>query len=464
MDWKYLLGLELTDPGFDASVLCEFRARLIAGGAEELLLTKLLALCQEMGWLKARGRQRTDSTHILAAVRMLNRLERVGETMRAALNELVTVAPDWLCARVPVEWYERYARRIENYHLPKSEAAREAYAAQVGRDGQDLLGWLDDPTTDAKLPQLTRVQTLRQIWGEQFTTTTQGLRLRPVKEMPAVAALLASPYDVDARWSTKRGMEWVGYKVHLTETCEPDQPHLITEVTTTPATTPDDNMLAPIHEKLAARELLPAEHLVDKGYTSAEVLVAAQEDYGIKLVGPVAADPSWQARAATGFAKGQFQVDWERRVVTCPAGKESRAWSKNSSPKNGIVWEARFAKADCTPCPSRAQCTQAKVEPRLIGLQERPQQEALQGRRAEQRTPEFRAAYAARAGIEGTHSQGVRRCDLRQARYLGLVKTHLQQILTAVALNFIRIAEWLAEVPLAKTRISAFAALKPAPA
>ncbi|MBS1807391.1 MAG: transposase [Acidobacteria bacterium] len=269
---------------------------------------------------------------------------------------------------------------------------------------------------------------------------------------------------MDARWSTKRGMEWVGYKVHLTETCEVDQPHLITEVTTTPATTPDDNMLAPIHEKLAARDLLPAEHLVDKGYTSAEVLVAAQEDYGVQIVGPVAADPSWQARTSPAFAKAQFQVDWERKVVTCPAGKESRSWLPNSYRENGVVWQARFANADCTPCTHRAQCTHAKVEPRLIGLQERPQEEALQKRRTQQTTPEFQAVYAARAGIEGTHAQGIRRCDLQQARYVGLVKTQLQQLLTAVALNLIRIAEWLAEVPLAKTRVSAFAALKAAPA
>ncbi len=464
IDWKYLLCLELTDPGFDASVLCEFRARLITGEAEELLLTKLLSLCQEMGWLKARGRQRTDSTHILAAVRTLNRLERVGETLRAALNELAGVAPDWLRARVPEEWYERYSRRVENYRLPKSDAARADYAAQVGRDGEALLDWLDEPATPAHLPPLAGVQTLRQIWAEQFTTTPQGLRLRDVKEMPAVADLLASPYDVEARWSTKRGMEWVGYKVHLTETCEPDQPHLITEVTTTPATTPDDNMLAPIHEKLATRNLLPTQHLVDKGYTSAAVLVAAQEDYGVQIVGPVAADPSWQARLSPAFAKDQFRVDWERRVVTCPQGKESYSWWPNSYQDNGVVWQARFAKSDCTPCPQRAQCTHAKVEPRLIGLQERPQEEALQKRRAEQATPEFQAIYAVRAGIEGTHSQGIRRCDLQQARYLGLVKTQLQQILTAVALNLLRIAEWLAERPLAKTRVSAFAKLKAAPA
>lgn len=210
--------------------------------------------------------------------------------------------------------------------MPKSEAARADYAAQVGRDGEALLGGLEEPATAPQFRQLARLQTLRQIWAEQFIATAQGLRLRPVKDMPMVADLLASPYDVDARWSTKRELEWVGYKVPLTETCEPDQPHLITEVTTTPATTPDDNMLAPIHEKLAARDLLPAEHLVDKGYTSAEVLVTAQEDYGVKIVGPVADDPSWQARLSPAFAKAQFQVDGERRVVTCPAGKESHPW------------------------------------------------------------------------------------------------------------------------------------------
>src|SRR4051794_18036595 len=95
IDWKCLLGLELDDPGFDHSVLCEFRSRLLAGGAEERLLGKLLEACRARGLLKARGRQRTDSTRVLASIRALNRLELVGETLRAALNELATVAPDW---------------------------------------------------------------------------------------------------------------------------------------------------------------------------------------------------------------------------------------------------------------------------------------------------------------------------------------------------------------------------------
>jgi transposase len=103
IDWQYALSLELTDPGFDHTVLSEFRARLVAGQAERLLLEALLTRVDERGLLKARGRQRTDSTHGLATIRTLNRLELVGETVRHALNSLAVVAPDWLRAWVPPE-------------------------------------------------------------------------------------------------------------------------------------------------------------------------------------------------------------------------------------------------------------------------------------------------------------------------------------------------------------------------
>ena len=107
IDWKYVLGLELTDPGFDYSVLSEFRARLLAGGAEERLLDVLLERLRSCGLLKARGRQRTDATRVLGALRQLNRLECVGETMRQALNAIASVEPDWLRALAPPEWFDR---------------------------------------------------------------------------------------------------------------------------------------------------------------------------------------------------------------------------------------------------------------------------------------------------------------------------------------------------------------------
>jgi transposase len=462
IDWKYALGLELTDPGFDHTVLSEFRDRLVRGQAEQQLLDTLLDRCRELELIRPRGRQRTDSTHVLAAVRVLNRLERVGETMRAALNDLAVMAPDWLQALAPAEWYPRYGRRVENYHLPKTDAAREELARVIAADGERLLAAVDAARNQPELAQLPSVATLRRVWAEQYTGEPGQLRWREVKDMPSPAGLISSPYDTDARYSTKRGVGWVGYKVHFSETCDADRPRLIVNVETTPATTPDDNMLEEVHESEKGRDLLPGEHLVDKGYTDSLVLVASLSAYGVTIVGPVAEDPSWQARAGAGFDKGSFVVDWDRQVVSCPAGKESISWLPSTSPQNGMGFEARFARKDCTPCPSRSQCTKSEKEPRIIGLLPRKQHEVLQAARRDQETEEFRSRYAARAGIEGTHEQANRRCGLRRCRYLGEAKAHLQHLLTATALNVVRLSEWWAGTPLSRTRCSRFAALQPA--
>jgi transposase len=459
IDWKYLLGLELTDPGFDHTVLSEFRARLVSQQAEPRLLEDLLQQLQEQGLLKAGGRQRTDSTHVLGAVRDLNRLERVGETLRAALNSLAVVVPEWLQPLVPPVWYERYSHRIENYHLPKSDEARQALAATFGADGQLLLKAIESEPEQAWLEKIPAVETLRKVWAQQYAERDGRLVWRVVEDMPPPAEMISSPYDPEARYSTKRSVEWVGYKVHLTETCEASRPRVIVHVETTPATTPDDNMLEVVHASLAQCHLLPSEHLVDKGYTSAQVLLDSQRQYHVTVVGPVADDPSWQARAGEGFDKAHFQIDWERQVVTCPVGKQSVSWlAKTTVP--GVSMEARFSAKDCTPCAHRAQCTRAKKEPRLIGLSSRDQYEVLQGRREEQATEAFRQQYAARAGVESTHEQAIRRSGLRQCRYIGEAKTHLQHLVTAVAINLIRVGEWLAGTPIAPTRCSRFAALQ----
>ena len=167
IDWKYALGLELTHPGFDFSVLSEFRDRLLAAQAEQLLFETLLTKLQEVGVLKKRGRQRTDSTHVLAAVRVLNRLERVGETLRAALNALAVVAPEWLQALAPAEWYERYGERVENFDLPRAEKARQELAATIAADGQKLLTTIDAAPERSWLREVPAVKILRCVWAEQ---------------------------------------------------------------------------------------------------------------------------------------------------------------------------------------------------------------------------------------------------------------------------------------------------------
>jgi len=462
IDWKYALGLALTDPGFDHTVLSEFRTRLVTGSAELLLLDVLLERLKSEGLVKARGRQRTDSTHVLAAVRTLNRLERVGETLRATLNELATVAPEWLQMLAPSAWYERYNRPVENYRLPKTEAARQTLAATIGTDGQHLLSAVDAATQQPELAQLPAVWVLRQVWAAQYVEEDGRMRLGSAAELPPSAEQVCSPYDPEARYSKKRDVPWVGYKVQVTETCDPacEGPHVITNVETTPATVPDDNMAAVVHGSLEKRGLLPGDHLVDKGYTDSHVLVDSKQRYGVTIVGPVADDPSWQARLDDGLTKAAFAVDWDRKVVACPAGKESISWLPSTHTESGMVFEARFATRDCFPCPLRPRCTRGKREPRTIGLQAREHFEALQGARKQQKTEIFRASYAARAGIEGTHAQAISRCGLRQCRYIGLAKTRLQHVLTAAAINLVRVAEWFAGTPVAKTRCSRFAALQ----
>lgn len=401
---------------------------------------------------------------MLAGVRTLNRLERVGETLRAALNEFATVAPEWLQAVAPPTRYERYGRPVENYRLPKTEAAREALAATIGADGQHLLNSVDAAAKQPELAQLSAVQALRQVWAAQYTTEDERMRLGSAAELPPSAEQVCSPYDPEARYSEKHDVTWVGYKAQVTETCDPacEGPHVITNVETTLATVPDDNMVAVVHQLLEKRGLLPGEHLVDKGYTDSHVLVDSKRSYGVTIVGPVADDPSWQARLDDGQTKSAFAVDWDRKVVTCPACNESISWLPSTHTENGMVFEARFATRDCFPCPLRPRCTCGKREPRIIGLQAREHFEALRGARKQQKTEAFRLSYAARAGIEGTHAQAISRCGLRRSRYIGHAKTHLQHVITAAAINLVRVAEWFAGTPVARTCVSRFAALQAA--
>lgn len=485
LDWKYLLALPLTDPGFDASVLCEFRARLGAEQAAALFFEHLLASCRERELLPTRAKQRTDSTQVLAALRTLNRLEMVGETLRLTLEQLAEVAPAWLQRVALPAWGTRYARRFEQYRLPASLSQRETLAVQIGEDGWTLLQALYAETQTAGewavLWRLPAVQLLRQVWLQQYcaedtpdpsdasgSPSSPGqvcLRWRTVSELPPAPLLICSPTEPTARFSQKGTCSWQGYKVHFTEVCEPHAPHLITEVLTTPAPVPDSVVLPVIQEHLAAQERLPSTHYVDAGYTAAEHSLRSEREYRVRLVGPPRADPSWQARAGTGFSAEAFQLDWEARQATCPAGHPSAGW-KETQKKGRPVVQIHFAAATCQACEQHAQCTRAARQGRRLTLLPPEPYAARKAARQAAQSPDFPREYGVRAGIEGTHSQAVRRCGLRRCRYVGFAKVRLEHLLLATALNFLRLGDWLAGKPRAKTRPSKLACLllTPAPA
>ena len=457
IDWKYLLGLELSDTGFHHSVLSEFRTRLVRAQAEGLIFERLLTLCKDKGWLKPRTRQRTDSTHVLASIRAVTRLECVGETMRATLNALAVVAPAWLQTQSQPEWVERYSERIEDYHLPTSDSGREQQAQLYGEDGWRLLNAIFASNSPIWLCQVPAVETLRRVWIQQYYYCDGRLRWRTKEEIPPASLMISSPYDLDAHYARKQATSWVGYKVHLSETCEPDELHLITNVETTAGPIADGDLTESIHTSLAKQALLPNIHIVDTGYLDAELLVKSQEQHQVNLLGPTRLNHRWQAKEAKGFAADDFTVDWQQQVVTCPEGKTSASWTPAIDGRANEVIKIKFLSADCSVCPSLALCTQSKRQRRTITIRPEQQYKALQTARQRETTLDYKKEYARRAGIEGTLSEGVRAYGLRHARYIGLAKTHLQHLITATAINLKRIFNWLSGMPQTTTRVSQYA-------
>jgi transposase len=455
IDWKYLLGLELTDPGFDASVLCEFRSRLLAGGAEGWLLEKLLDRCKTLELLKARGRRRTDSTQVLARVRATNRLGRAIEALRHGLNSLAVVAPDWLRDRSHPDWVERYGLRHDESRIPTAQGDRQTFADRVGEDGHTLLAAIYGPGSPSWLGEVPAIETLRRVWVQQFAIDDGRVRWRTDQDgVPPARLFISSPHDVEARYGKKSTTTWVGYKVHLTETCEDEAPHLIVHVATTPAPVADGDVTPAIHQAPRDADLLPGKHIADTAYVDAELLADGRREYDIDLIGPTRPDYRWQSRAGEGFAASDFTIDWDRQQATCPEGRTSLNWSPAVDRGHNEVIKIKFSAKDCGACPSQARCTEAKR--RSITVRPRDQFEALEAARSREASEEYRLEYNRRAGIEGTISQGVRSFGLRRSRYIGEAKVHLQHIATATAINVARISDWLEERPREVTRRSAF--------
>jgi transposase len=455
IDVKY--ALELEDTGFDASVLCKFRQRLVEGSAEQRVLDIMLDQFKTKQLLKGRGKQRSDSTHVVAAVRNLSRIECVGETLRYVLNTLATVVPDWLRACVSPEWFDRYGVRIELTRLPSVQAERDALMGQIGADGYQLMTWLYGDNAPGWLRELPAVEILRQVWVQQFYLDQGQVCWRTADNLPPCAQQIVSPYDPDARFSKKRSTEWIGYKTHLTETCADDHPNFITHVETTLATTADGCVTEVIHTELAARDLLPDEHWLDAGYMSADHILTMQDVYGVDLMGPVRTDTSWQARAGLGFDKASFEIDWPAQTVTCPGGHTCSHWVETRDRQGQPVIAVHFDPVDCQACAAQSHCTTASR--RTLKLRPEAQHKTLQRARQRQVTDEFKVLYRRRAGSEGTIAQLVGAFGGRRARYWGLAKVHLQQVVSAVAINLTRWFAWSQEIPRARTRTARFAAL-----
>jgi hypothetical protein len=496
---------------------------VVAHGLEQRVLDLLLDALKTEGLVGAGGKARTDSTRVIGAVRDVNRLELAGESVRAALEAIAVAAPDWLPTVIDITgWGRRYGARVDTWRLPSAKTKRAELAAAFGRDAVTLLRAIDDTgedTGDAAgapppwLGELPAVEVLRRVLVQNYVITTNAAGREVVRAreadtdgLPPGRTRLSSPYDLDARWAAKgnggEDVAWNGYKVHLTETCDPpdptptgrdttggdtaggdttggdttggdttggdttggdtagrdsgeERPNIIVGVATTDATVPDVAMSEKIHAALAGRELLPAEHYLDSGYPSAALVVDSLRRWGVTLLTPLLADRSRQAKQAAGYDRAHFTIDFDTRKATCPQGQSSTCWNPvTQRGTHAIV--IKFAAATCRPCPVRDQCTRTTHPQygRQLTVPPREVHHAQLAARAAQDTAQWQADYARRAGVEGTIRQAVAVTGIRRARYRGLPKTRLEHIYSAVALNLIRLDAYWNGNALDRTRTS----------
>lgn len=434
LDWLYALHLPLEWEGFHATDLTYFRRRLLEHQGEGLIFEKILALVQDLGFLKRSQLQRTDSTHVLSYTEKLGRLELVCETLRLALKALEDEAPTWSSQMLPEVYRSTYGERRTTWKLGPEQIAAEL--VRVGQDGCWLLAQLDAAARE-DLEALPEIATLRTVWSQQFSiTVTEGgscsavlkqqMRTRKGKD------LIVTPHDSEARWFKKRQTIWVGYKLQATETIDEGAGvQFLTDIELVAANSGDNEAIAGIQERLLSRGLGPEEHYVDQGYTSGTNL-AESASRGIELIGPIGLDTS---KKPPGYRQADFQLDFERLQATCPQGHTVRLWLRGDPP--GSRGSRAEFKEHCTRCPARELCAPPGGS-RKIGPG--PYYEEREARRAEQQTPAFKECMKRRCAIEGTISELVRRYGIRQARYRGRPKVRLQMLMAGAAANLQRLS------------------------
>lgn len=452
---KYLLGLELDDPGFDYSILSRFRDRLVEGSAENLLLDALIEKCLASGLIKDRGKIRTDSTHIISKVRDKSRLEFVAETLRVALNDIARLEPIWLQQIAPQEWFSRYGRGITEIPYRKKTVVEKKLSSQVGCDGFYLLGAVYGPQAPRGLGELESVELLRRCWLQEYMVVEETVVMRGRDDLPSAPERLRCPYETDMRYGTKGTMSWQGYRVHLSETCDNDQPHLIVHSATTPAYQADQHQVRAIHKALKEKKIQPAKHFVDNNYVTSKLLVDSQAVDGVGLIGPIKA-----YREFAGLGIERFHIDWANQVVTCPEGQRSQRWRERITKKGKNQIEIGFSTKQCRPCPSSATCSKTAARMgRTLALLPQAQYEAREAVKQLQDTEAWKREYQIRSGSEGTFSQAVR-LGLRTTRYLGFEKASLSHQAFAAGINLQRLSDWFDGIPRTTTRTSRFAALR----
>jgi transposase len=438
LGWKYALDLELDDDGFHATVLVYFRDRLEEKKAERMIFDGILKLLVELGLVKKRGKQRLDSTHIVGYVKAMSWLECAMETLRLALEELKAEVER---KKRPEFWdrlWEVYGESHLDWRVSKTEQVNRH--RHCGEDMRDLLEWID--TEAPKLAECEAVKLLRRVFAEQFEVVEGELELSTQRPAGAVQ----NPHDPDAHYADKKTKQWTGYKVHVAETVDPQQPikkkgepaeHFITEMFTTEAAQDEMAGLTEVLKREQQHhEITPQAMYTDAGYVTEHTLTQAEQN-GIELLGPTRPDPHKGA-----YNSDAFHVDVDKRQAVCPQGNLSSQCSRIKDNYQGTEYYRIEWASQCDHCPVQRQCTNSKSGRRTLVVGVR--HDLVEQRRKDMKEAGFSKSMHPRNGIEGTHSELVRGHGLRRTKYRGLSRVGLSHYFMGAACNVKRYLNLLA--------------------
>lgn len=443
LDWKMVIGLAVNDPGFHFSDLGEFRDRLEKHNKERAAFDVLLKKLKELGLIRKHQKQRLDATHVLGHLRKLSRLECLAESIRLTLKRLADLLEDADFERLaPVDIRKLYTDELTTQNMDQQAVRRSLRSA--GGHALTLLERVAGHSKSSELSMLEQVKTLRRVFEQYFEVTPEGAPV--VKEkLPKGEGKdrIVTPHEVEARWSEKRGKEWVGYKLQVTETADrptegPDgtvQPavNFITDIAVTNAAEADIQYTQEAIDRQGRRGLVPEEFMVDQAYVSgAHIIEAARK--GVLLVGPAAAPNP----GGIEMPQELFSIDVSGEEAVCPQGEKSVYWKKD---RKGAI-QVRFSAKACNECSIKTKCTKNK-RGRTLTLA--PEYECLQARREWMKTDDFKERMKARNGIEGTISEMCRAHGARYARYRGKKPLGIQEFFSGFSVNAKRLTRAILE-------------------
>jgi hypothetical protein len=439
LGWKYALDLAVNDGGFHPTVLVCFRDRLEGKESERVIFDGVVGLLVELGLVKKKGKQRLDSTHILGYVKEMSRLECAVETLRLGLEAL---AKETRRAERPEFWERLWALYVESeVDWRLSKKARASRYRQCGQDMQELLEWVG--AKSAALGELEAIKLLSRVFEEQFKVV-EG-KLQPTAKWPPRS--VQNPHDPDAHYADKGKKQWVGYKVHVVESVDPEEPakkkgepteSFITEILTTEAA---ENEMAGLAQALEREhehhEITPQAMYADGGYVTEKTLSDAEKS-GMELLGPTRPDPHKGPYNADAFS-----VDIEKLKAVCPQGKTSTQCSHIHDAHMGTEYYRIEWGSQCDSCPVQQPCARSSKNGRrslVVGLRH----DLVEKRRKEMRAPDYSKSMHPRNGIEGTHSELVRGHAMRRTKYRGLSRVSLSHYFMGAACNVKRFLNLLA--------------------